>query len=216
MASAMAHELSQPLTAASNYLETSIAAVRRCVEALEDLAGTLESAARQNNRSIDLVRRMRNFVVSGAVQTRAEPLAPMISTAWTTIGAGSDVALELDLQPDAAAVLADRIHIETVLTNLLRNAVQAMDGAAEKRIRVATWREDEMVFVRVADSGPGVAAEIADRLFEPLFTTQPRGSGLGLPISRTIVEAHGGALWLETPVAERGADFVFALPGAQD
>jgi len=212
MASAMAHELSQPLSAATNYIETSVQAIRECFESIQQIAATIESAGRQTARAIELVRRMRSFVMTGTVKKQPEDLAAMIANAWGSLGAPSEITLVTEIAPEAVTVHVERIHFEAVIANLLLNATQAMQAEPVRRIWVSAQIDDGNVAVRVEDSGPGIAEGSFACLFEPLFTTRPDGTGLGLPICQTLVEAHDGAIQAERPEAGRGAVFVVTLP----
>jgi len=212
MASAMAHELSQPLSAATNYIETGMQALRECFESIQQVAATIESAGRQTARAIELVRRMRGFVMSGTVNKQPENLAVMIANAWGSLGAPREVTLVTEIAPEAAVVHVERVHFEAVIANLLLNATQAMQAEAARRIWVSARVEDGEIAVRVEDCGPGIAEQSFACLFEPLFTTRPGGTGLGLPICQTLVEAHDGTIRAEQPQSGRGAVFVVTLP----
>ena len=161
------------------------------------------------------MRRLREFVLTGAV--RLEPLRPatLLEDAVAAAMARAQqhhVLLSTVAAPDLPSVLGDRIPLETVLHNLIANAIDAVkDQEGERVVRVTAVRHDaNTVRVCVEDEGPGVAAEMAATLFEPLATNKAQGLGLGLPISRTIVEAHGGRLWLDA--TSRGARFCLTLP----
>jgi len=212
MASAMAHELSQPLSAATTYIETSVQALRECFESIQQVAATIESAGRQTARAIELVRRMRSFVMTGTVNKQPEDLATMVANAWSTLGAQRDVALVTEIAPETAMLHVERIHFEAVLANLLLNATQAMRAEPARSIWVSARVEDGEAVIRVEDSGPGIREDALTCLFEPLFTTHPDGTGLGLPICQTLVEAHGGTIRAEQPEPGRGAIFVVTLP----
>jgi signal transduction histidine kinase len=214
MASTMAHELSQPLSAASSFYQTSIQALRQTVAGIEDVIALIENAGAQTMRAADLVRQMRSFVVSGTVMARPEDLRAMVAQASGELRGFDGVELTTDFGPAATHVLVDRIQIETVLANLLRNAAQALHDRLVQRIRLSTELADGAVFVRIEDSGPGIPDDERGQLFEPLYTTRADGTGLGLSICRTIVEAHDGALWLEPYDSRAGAVFVLVLPAA--
>lgn len=211
MASTLAHELNQPLTAIANYLKGS----RRLLEDSADpaagqLRGAMEKAAEQAMRAGQIIRRLRDFVSRGETERRAENLAKLIeeASAMALIGAkehGIRVTFRFD--PRVDLVLADRVQIQQVLLNLMRNAVDAM-VQAEKRELVVSSRAlpDDFVEISVADTGVGIAPEIAGQLFQPFVTTKPQGMGVGLSISSTIVEAHGGRIRAE---ANPGGGTVF-------
>ncbi len=216
MASALAHELNQPLTAIANYLKGS----RRLVEA--DSGGrsamvkdALEKAAEQALRAGQIIRRLREFVSRGETERRVENIAKLVeeASALALVGAKEHgIRVRFDLDQNADLVLADRVQIQQVLINLMRNAVDAMTEIALPRDLTVTTKEaaDHMLEVSVADSGPGIAPGIADDLFQPFITTKAHGMGVGLSISRTIVDAHGGRIWVEKN-GERGTVFRFTL-----
>ncbi|ARS28903.1 PAS domain-containing sensor histidine kinase [Sphingomonas sp. KC8] len=215
MASTLAHELNQPITAVTNY-----------VEAIRDLLGqpdpddlpmireALDDAAKEALRAGHIVRRLRDFVARGEVEKTVEKLPQLINEAAVLglMGASErGIAPRFDLDPYASPVLVDRVQIQQVLINLIRNAVDAMASAPERRL-VVTSQPDQPGFVRVtvADTGPGVAPDVAAQLFSAFVSTKKDGMGLGLSICRTIVEANGGRIWME-PGADGGTRFHFTL-----
>jgi two-component system sensor kinase FixL len=216
MASTLAHEINQPLTAISNYLK----GCSRLLDRIDsDDAGVLRDAlgkaADQALRAGHIIRRLREFVARGESDRRIENLPKLIEDASTLalIGArenGIEVSFRLD--PAADEVLADRIQIQQVLVNLIRNAIEVMlEAPGPRRLEIATVATDaDMAEVSVADTGAGLAPEIASHLFQPFVTTKRKGMGLGLSICRTIVEAHGGRIWVETPPAG-GTIFRFTM-----
>jgi two-component system sensor kinase FixL len=202
MASALAHELNQPLTAVANYLK----GCRRLLDGKQDkevalARDAMERAADQALRAGQIIRRLREFVARGESERRIENLAKLIeeASALALVGAKErGVLVSFQFDPDADFVLADKIQVQQVLLNLMRNAMEAMEERARRDLLVSTRRiEGEMVEISVADRGPGIAEEIASHLFQPFVTTKREGMGVGLSISRTIVEAHGGRLWVE-------------------
>ena len=155
-----------------------------------------------------------HFVARGEVEKTIEDLPTLIAEATTLglLGAREKgVNLELDLDPEATKVLLDKVQIQQVLINLLRNAVEAMAGSSERRLWI-TSRRDKPGFIRltIADTGPGVSPDVAEQLFTAFVSTKSDGMGLGLSICRTIVEANGGRIWLE-PRPGGGAQFHFTL-----
>jgi two-component system sensor kinase FixL len=204
MASTLAHELNQPLSAIANYLKGS----RRLLEgeAGERTAKArdgVDRAAEQALRAGQIIRRMRDFVSRGESERRVESLSKLTeeASALALLGAkelGARVRYDFDASADL--VLADKVQIQQVLLNLIRNAMEAMQEASRREIVVSSARapEDDTVVVSVADSGSGIAPEIASQLFQPFVTTKRHGMGVGLSISRTIIEAHGGRIWVES------------------
>lgn len=215
MASTLAHELNQPLTAIANYLETT----RDMLgdpdpETIDLVRGALDDAAGQALRAGEIVRRLREFVSHGAVQQRNQPLGTLIREAAGlgligTEGLGIRSVMALSEEDDR--VMVDPVQIQQVIVNLIRNAVQAMTGTSRQVLTISTAPESEgCVKVSVQDTGDGIAPAIKDRLFQAFASTKEDGMGLGLSISRTIVEAHGGRIWM-TPVAGGGSAFHFTL-----
>lgn len=215
MASTLAHEINQPLTAIANYLK----GCRRILQRMEGdqvamLEDGLNKAAEQALRAGQIIRHLRDFVARGESDRHVEVLTKLIeeASALALVGAkerGIRVAYLFD--PKATFVLADRIQIQQVLLNLIRNAIEAMSGEKRRELVVATARiSHEAIEVSVTDTGPGLAPQIVEQLFQPFVTTKKHGMGVGLSICRTIVEAHGGRIWAE-PVPEGGTRFVFSL-----
>ena len=215
MASTLAHEINQPLTAISNYLkgcQRLLAGVDS--EAAPVLRDALGKAADQALRAGQIIRRLREFVARGESEPRTESLAKLIEDASTLalIGARENgVSVSFRLDPRVDMVFADRIQIQQVLVNLIRNAIESMaEISGERRLEVATTASGHGVEIAVSDTGPGLAPEIAHHLFQPFMTTKRKGMGLGLSICRTIVEAHGGKIWVEDR-AGGGTIFRFTL-----
>jgi two-component system sensor kinase FixL len=221
MASALAHELNQPLSAIANYMSGGRRLLERSKDADPRAIEALDKANEQALRAGEIIRRLREFLSRGEGERRAEPLPRLIqeACALAMVGAkGSGVQLRLDLDPDLAAVMVDRVQIQQVVLNLVRNAVDAMEQSQRKQVVIsAAVGEENMALVSVADSGPGLDPAVAGRLLQPFVTTKATGMGVGLSISRTIVEAHGGRIWTE-PNPGGGAVFKFtvrlALKGA--
>lgn len=203
MASTLAHEINQPLTAISNYLRGS----QRLLDSIESdstamLRDALGKAADQALRAGHIIRRLREFVARGESDRRIENLARLVEDASTLALVGAreaGITVSFRLDPQADFVLADRIQIQQVLVNLIRNAMEIMlETPNERRLEISTTAIDhDLSEISISDTGAGLAPEIADHLFQPFVTTKRKGMGLGLSISRTIVEAHGGKIWVE-------------------
>jgi two-component system, LuxR family, sensor kinase FixL len=221
MASTLAHEINQPLTAITNYLRGSV----RLLEQMEGdstdmLRDALNKAAEQALRAGQIIRRLREFVARGESERHIESLPKLVEDASTLalIGAKENgVTVSFRLDPKADQVLADRIQIQQVLVNLMRNAIEIMaDSAGRRELAVSTLASGgETVEISVADTGAGLAPEVAAHLFQPFVTTKRKGMGLGLSICRTIVEAHGGKIWVEGRPGG-GTIFRFTLHVAND
>jgi two-component system sensor kinase FixL len=202
MAAALAHELNQPLAAMTNYLQGS----RRLLERSSDknaklLMTALEKAAEQSLRAGQVIQRLREFVARGETEKNAESLKKIIEDASAlALVAARDRSVQVGMHLDPATdlVLVDRIQIQQVLLNLLRNAIEAMRSAPRRELVISTkLTGDGLVTISVADSGSGIAPEIASRLFQPFVTTKSQGMGIGLSLCRTIIESHGGQIRAE-------------------
>ena len=202
MASALAHELNQPLSAIANYLKGSKMLLERKVVPHNRVADAVDRAAREALRAGEIIRRLRDFVSRGETERRIESLPKLIeeASALALVGAKEHgIRVRFDFHPSVDLVLADKVQIQQVALNLIRNAVDAMIEAPERHLTVTVVPSDnDMALVSVADTGPGVSEDIAAQLFQPFITTKRSGMGVGLSISRTIVEAHGGRIWVET------------------
>jgi len=220
MASALAHELNQPLAAISNYMKGS----RRLLAGSADpntpkIESALDRAAEQALRAGQIIRRLRDFVSRGESEKRVESLSKLIEEAGALGLAGAreqNVQLRFSLDPGADLVLADRVQIQQVLVNLFRNALEAMAQSQQRELVVTNTRAgDDMIEVEVSDTGSGFQDDVVPNLFQTFFTTKDTGMGVGLSISRSIIEAHGGRMWAESN-ASGGATFRFTLPAADE
>ena len=219
MASALAHELNQPLSAIANYLKGA----RRLLDRGEAadrprLCEALAKAGDQAIRAGEVIRGLRGFVRPGEAERCAQSLGRLIeeASALALVGAGPPgLRLSIDIDPGAEPVLADRVQIQQVVVNLMRNAVEAMRGLEHRELRVrAAAHGDGLAVISVSDTGAGISERARGRLFEPFATTKPDGMGVGLSICRTIVEAHGGSIWASNNPGA-GATFAFTLPLAE-
>jgi two-component system sensor kinase FixL len=220
MASALAHELNQPLAAISNYMKGS----RRLLAGSADpntpkIENAMDRAAEQALRAGQIIRRLRDFVSRGESEKRVESLSKLIEEAGALGLAGAreqNIQLRFNLNPECDLVLVDRVQIQQVLVNLFRNALEAMAQSPQREL-IATNAEvaDDMVEVAVSDTGPGFHDDVKPNLFQTFFTTKETGMGVGLSISRSIIEANGGRMWAEHN-ASGGATFRFTLPAASN
>ncbi len=217
MASTLAHELNQPLAAISNFLSGTRRIAERPDAPREVLVQALGGAEAAARRAGEILRRLRDLVSRGKISVQVEHLPQLIDEACVLAFVDADelhVEHRLDLDPKATWVKVDRIQIQQVVINLVRNAVEAMARSGRREVTIATRPAGTMVEVEVADTGPGIAPEHMESLFSEFMTTKKEGLGLGLPISRTIVEAHGGEIRAENRPAG-GAAFLFTLPRAR-
>lgn len=215
MASALAHELNQPLTAIMNYAQ----AARRLHGAGADpegrILGLLEKTVQQASRAGQIIHRLRQFLAKGETERTLEPVNLLVEEACALALVGSashGVKVRYDLAPDLPPVLIDKIQMHQVITNLVRNSVDALSDWDVRGLTLSSrLTETGEVEVRVIDTGPGLDPTVAARLFEPFVTTKPGGMGIGLSICRSIVDAHGGRLWASANPGG-GADFHIVLP----
>ena len=213
MAAALAHELNQPMTALAAYGKTCEVLLGRG-ETGEPLAEAIRRMVAESARAAETVRRLRDFFRTGATKLETVALGTLFSAAAAAFGKralDNQVTLVIS-PPPAVTVLADPLQLEVVLRNLLANAVESVLGGPAGGRRVSLSGAVEAggrVCVSVEDSGQGISPSVAARLFEPFASKKSSGLGLGLVISKAIIEAHGGSLWAE--VGERGV-FKFVLP----
>jgi two-component system, LuxR family, sensor kinase FixL len=215
MASSLAHELNQPLAAMTNYLQGSKRILENSSDERVALArDAMGKAADQALRAGQVIQRLRAFVARGETERQIESIKKLVeeASALALLGAKEQsVQVTLEFDPSVDLVLVDRIQIQQVLLNLFRNAIEAMQASARRQLVVSiNPAADHMVCVNVTDTGPGIAPDIASRLFQPFTTTKRSGMGVGLSISRTIIEAHGGQITV-APNPGGGTIFRFTL-----
>jgi two-component system, LuxR family, sensor kinase FixL len=212
MVSALAHEVNQPLTAITNYLR----GVRRLLDGTGTpvVRDTIEKVIEQAERARTIVQTLRGMVKKQAQPRAVEDLESLVleTSALALAGTNRTIDLDLRLAPDANRALIDRVQIQQVLLNLMRNAVEAMMTSPVRRLTVTTGRRDGRIEVVVTDTGDGLSDALMTKIFEPFVTTKAEGLGVGLSISRTIVESHGGELTAES-AAGNGTTFRFTIPG---
>lgn len=220
MASTLAHEINQPLSAISNYLQGCnrlLAPVEH--ENIPKIRDALTETSKQTLRAGHIIRQLREFVARGEIEKRPENISKLVeeASALALVGAKEQGVKSLfEFANHTDSVLVEKVQIQQVLLNLMRNAIEAMQGCERKELLVAaSAAKDGMIEVSVADTGHGLSADIADRLFQPFVTTKAAGMGVGLSISKRIVEAHGGKMWAE-PNPDGGAIFRFTLQAATE
>jgi two-component system sensor kinase FixL len=203
MASTLAHEINQPLSAISNYLQGCNRLLERVEHAnVPRIRDALAETTKQTLRAGHIIRRLREFVARGETEKRPENISKLIeeASALALVGAReAGVKTVFGFANHTDTVLVDKVQIQQVLLNLMRNGIEAMQGCERRELQVTTSVSNgDKVTVSVADTGSGLSEEIAERLFQPFMTTKPTGMGVGLSISKRIVEAHGGEMWAET------------------
>ena len=217
LASTLAHDLAQPLTAVANFsrgLRQRLAGT----DALEDakLREALDGAERGATLAADIVARMSRQLSTGELERRPVCLSELIRETCSIALSDGDrhgIACALDVAPEAERVRVDAVQVQQLMLNLVRNAADALLEVPleTRRLAISVRRLDrQRIEARIADSGPGIAEEVAGRLFEPFVTTKEDGTGIGLSICRTVVEAHCGTIRVER-AEEGGAAFVFTL-----
>ena len=224
LAAALAHEINQPLAAIANHIATAevILENEQFADPLyERLIAQLQATREQTLRAGEIIRRLRDFVSRRDVDLRVEPVEGAIREASALVLVGTqrlDVSVAYDLAPEAPFMFADKIQIQQVLVNLMRNALEALRATAadQRSIRVATRKLDgDRIEFSVSDNGPGLAKPILDQMFLPFNSTKGEGSmGIGLLICRRIVEAHGGTMTAQNN-QQGGATFRFTVPGIE-
>ena len=223
MAASLAHELNQPLSAATNYISAAAMLQARPDggEEVSTQVGTLlDKAARQAMRAGDIVRRLRAFIGSAdheLTTLRVQDLiAEAVEEAQAHLPAAAGCAFRIAVQPPSLQMFGDIVQLRLVLANLLRNAVDATARTATREIVVSAARSPggREVEIMVEDTGPGIPPALRRRLFDPVLSSKPGGMGIGLAICRAVMEMHGGRIWAEPDAPGRGARFRLAVPGA--
>ncbi|WP_454621996.1 PAS domain-containing sensor histidine kinase [Bradyrhizobium cenepequi] len=214
MASTIAHELNQPLAAIANYLQGSIRLLQGGAENVPVIQEALSKAAEQAVRAGEVIQRLRDFTVRGETERRIESISKLVeeASALALVAAREkSVRVQFHLDPSVDQVLVDRVQIQQVLLNIMRNALEAMENSHRRDLNVATLPDGNgMLAVQITDTGSGISPEIAAKLFQPFTTTKRQGMGIGLSISRAIVESHGGQIAAE-PNPDGGTVFRFTL-----
>lgn len=222
LAADLAHELNQPLSATSNFLAAARMLIERG-EPAEKVSELLRTAIEQTQRAGEIIRRLRAFMARGEVEMRVESVERTVRDAVELILVGTgqfNTRVNYQLDPRARFILADRIQVQQVLVNLLRNAMEALRGSgrAERQITISSCKyPDQMVEIAVTDSGPGLPEHVLETLFSRFTTTKGSGGGMGigLSISKRIIEAHGGSLSAGNQPGG-GASFRFTLPAVEE
>jgi two-component system, LuxR family, sensor kinase FixL len=216
---ALAHELNQPLNAVCSYNEAALRMLKSGNPYPEKLQHALTASVQQSERAGKVMRDLLAFLTRGHAPLRKDSMDINSVVRQALVDMDEDaranaITLVHELCSNPGVALAHRLHIEKVLGNLLRNSVEAIRASQDARgtITVQTTRQKEFVLVTVRDTGPGLSREQSAKILEPFYTSKDRGVGMGLPVSRALIEAHGGKLWAEPGV---GAVFRFTVPSAR-
>ncbi len=212
MASGIAHELNQPLTAIVSFADACRNLLEKPDVPKRVTLDALNQISEQGVRAGNIIRRLRNFVKTGSLDREIINLNAVISDVMAMVSHEihmNEVDIELKLGDYLPGVWADKLQIEQVVLNIVRNAIEAMETSSVRRLVLKTSKRDDQVLVYVSDSGCGFSGE-SDQLFQAFYTTKEKGTGLGLSISHTIIEAHGGEL--TATADDSGATFSFSLP----
>jgi two-component system sensor kinase FixL len=221
LASSLAHELNQPLTAVATYCEGAreLLAGELDEDTVSTIREALADAAAECVRAGEIVRRMRDFMSHGETEHKIESLPKLITEANALALVGSrehGIDVQVSLDRTAEAVFVDRVQIQQVLVNLIRNAIEAMAESPVRSLALSSAVGPEgFVTISIEDTGSGISDSLAPQLFQPFITSKQAGMGIGLSICRTIIEAHGGRIWFE-PGPDRGTIFKFTVPMAGD
>ena len=219
-ASAIAHELGQPLNAVTTYAGTALRLIQGGNHKPERLQQAIAGCARQAERAGQVVHELLNALSNGTVEKEPIYMNNLVRNAVDRVKASGqyDFVAEFELEPDLPEVMANRTQIEKVLCNLIDNGLDAMRGHPEEgrtvSIQIQSSSDQDMARVTVRDTGPGVSPHLLSKIFDPFYSTKAGGLGMGLAISRSIVEAHSGQLWVE-PEPNLGASFHLTLPFAK-
>ena len=219
LAASLAHEIKQPITAARNNARAAMRFLDRSPPELDEVREALACIVDNADRAGDIIDRIRDHIKKAPLRKKcfdlSEAISEVIELARSAI-AENGVSVQTRLAEGLLAIHGDRVQLQQVLLNLILNAVEAM-GSVETGLRellVSTEQDHTGVLVAVRDSGPGIDATHLERVFEAFYTTKSGGTGMGLLICRSIIDAHGGKLWAEAN-EPRGAAFQFTLPGAE-
>ena len=219
MAAVITHELNQPLTAITSYMDTAALLLDRGGEVpISRQSGLLERAGQQANRAAEIIQRLRAFMSRGDMDKRIEAIPTLLQEAAELVLMGiKQKGIGISVQPDLPdqKVVADKTQIQQVILNLLRNAVEAVAQQDEPQVRLAAEARDDLVYISVIDNGPGLPEEVHAKLFQPFVSTKRSGMGVGLSICHTIITAHGGQIWAE-PNSGGGTIFRITLPVAPE
>jgi len=218
LATGLAHELNQPLSAIANGVEACARYVRSGKVKSDKLLALLDDVSAEAFRAASIVKHLRGFIEKGKPEFERTDLCEIARNVPPWLGREiqtEHITLRLDLHPRPLPIYADGVQIEQIIVNLIQNAIDAIREAPSDRheIRLQVWAAKGMAEVAVRDTGAGVSDAAAERMFEPFFTTKSHGLGMGLAISRSVLEAHGGRIWVKRRAdGSRGTTVRFSLP----
>jgi len=217
LTASIAHEVNQPLAAIVADANASLHWLAASPPDLGSVREALDAIVKDGHRASEVIQRIRQLATKTSPQKARLDMNDVIRDVVPLIGSemrSHEVSLRIDLAPALPPVLADRVQLQQVLINLVMNGIETMasiDGRSRELVIRSQPGDDDHVVVAVQDAGVGIDAQKTDQLFSAFYTTKPDGMGMGLSISRSIIEAHGGRLWA-TPNPDHGATFHFALP----
>jgi C4-dicarboxylate-specific signal transduction histidine kinase len=217
LASGLAHEINQPLASILRNAEAAELFLQDPSPDLDEIRAILSDIRADDERAGLVIERMRGLLRRQTLDTRCLDVGSLVGDVAALVrvdAASRQVRLDMEVPGDLPQVRGDRVHLQQVLLNLVLNGMDALNGGTREQRRVsmtARLNGARTIEIAVGDAGPGIPADMLARVFDPFVTTKPHGMGMGLAISRTIVEAHGGQIWAENK-AGGGAAFRFTLP----
>jgi PAS domain S-box-containing protein len=215
LTASLAHEIKQPISAAVIDAKTSLKWLGRDQPDIEEARGAVSRIIKDVTRASDIISRIRFLFRQGEPQRELVAVNEIIREMISLLrGEAGRYSIHTELASDLPEIRADRVQLQQVFMNLMLNAIDAMNemnAAAGELIIKSQRNPDNQLLISVSDTGPGLPPERADKIFDPFFTTKAQGTGMGLAISRSIIESHGGRLWA-TETSGRGATFQFTLP----
>jgi signal transduction histidine kinase len=211
----IAHEINQPLGAILSNADAADLLLKKSPPPLEEVRQILADIRSDDLRASEVIRRLRTLLRQGEVERQSIDLNSVVNEVIFILRAEAQrrrVEVRTELSPEAIVVLGDKVHLQQILLNLMLNGMEAMAQTnGERRLTLKTEQSDGEVIVSVSDTGAGVSRDRLPKIFERFFSTKPEGMGMGLAISRSLVEEHGGRIWVES-IEGRGSTFRFALP----
>jgi signal transduction histidine kinase len=215
LAASLAHEIKQPITAAATNARTSLRWLRREPPQIEEARETVSRVVSDVNRAADIIDRLRSFYSKGAKQHELVDVNEVIEEMIVLLRNEADrysVPIHSGLAKNIPNVKADRVQLQQAFMNLMLNGIEAMKDTTGDLTVKSERTADGQVLISVSDTGVGLPREKVEQIFDAFFTTKSQGTGMGLTITRSIIEAHGGRLWASANTG-RGATFHFTLPG---